>query len=55
MDLPGTPQERLLAVGAVTALVSKFYFKKGWGLSATFGLAAISVYSIITAKPDTAA
>lgn len=48
-----TPQLRLVAVGLVATLISKFYFKKDAQTALTFGLAAISVVSILTIEKDT--
>lgn len=47
-----TPQIRLALLGGTASLVTKFYFQKSWATALTVGLATISVFALLTAKPD---
>lgn len=47
-----TPQQKPVLIGLASAAVSRFYFGKDWSYSITIGLAAISVYAILTAHKD---
>jgi hypothetical protein len=46
-------QNLLLAVGAGTALVSKFILKKDWKMAGLFGMAAIALVAVIKARNST--
>ncbi len=49
-----TPQIKLVGIGAVAFLVSKFYFKHDTTKALLFGSAAISTVAVLTAHnhPD---
>lgn len=50
-----TPQLRLVAIGGVATLASKFYFGKDWQTALLFGFAALSAVAILTVEKENTA
>lgn len=49
-----TPQSQLVALGVGAGAIAKFYFHKETMQAITIGLAAITVWSLLTAHKDKA-